>query len=327
MTESAFPSNSDICIIGPAICDVLAGPVSHDPFGRGTQPMEQIRISYGGNGLNEAVILSRLGQPVELISCIGDDETGERVLSFLKRNGVSTKHIVRDRFIPTGVNIVLVDEKGERCFLTNPSGSLRMLSEKHILPQLEQTGKIVCFSGMFISPLLDVPAMERIFKKIRGKPGRILAVDMTSAKHGETIAELRSLLQMVDVIFPNEKELYLLTGKDDPVQGARALVECGAGCAVVKLGARGCILQTRNLTAQIPSWPVARAVDTTGAGDCFAAGFLWAMNNQLPLTDCARFACACASCVVERFGATEGLTSLEEPMRRFHMMKKSEQEG
>ena len=60
------------------------------------------------------------------------------------------------------------------------------------------------------------------------------------------------------------------------------------------------------------------AVDSTGAGDCFAAGFLWALSEGMELEACGRFACAAASCAVEQLGATAGIRSVKEPLERYH---------
>jgi sugar/nucleoside kinase (ribokinase family) len=160
--------------------DVLAGPVSPKVFETGSQPMDSIRISFGGDALNEAVALSKLGVSVELISKVGQDEAGERILEYLKKYNVSTECIVREEGLDTGVNIVLIDEAGERHFLTNPEGSLRKLSREDVEPYLTGTADIVSFASMFVSPLMTIPKMKELFTAIK-KQGKLLAVDMTKA--------------------------------------------------------------------------------------------------------------------------------------------------
>jgi len=121
----------DVTIIGAAIIDVLAGPVSDKILTAGSTPMETIRLSFGGDALNEAVILSQLGIKTELVSKVGNDDAGKQVLSFLKDKQVGINVKVEDG-LETGINIVLIDKDGERRFLTNPSGSLRKLAEEDI---------------------------------------------------------------------------------------------------------------------------------------------------------------------------------------------------
>ena len=86
----------------------------------GSTPMQNIRMSFGGDALDEAVAASRLGLKAELISKVGNDEAGKQVLGFLRENKVHTKIKVEDG-LETGINIVLIDPAGERRFLTSPA--------------------------------------------------------------------------------------------------------------------------------------------------------------------------------------------------------------
>lgn len=306
-----------ISVIGAAIIDVLAGPVSEQVFQTGSLACEMSKLSFGGDALNEAVVLGRLGAEVKLISKVGKDEAGARVMDYVVANGLSAAYIQQEEGLQTGMNIVLIDEKGERHFLTNPKSSLRKLSKEDILPYVEEMGDIVSFASIFVSPMLDISAMEEVFKRIKCEPGRILVADMTKAKKGETLEDIKCLLPYIDYILPNEEEIALLTGIKDSKQNAKLLVEAGVGCAVIKCGSRGCIIKTKDTYLEIPAYPVEQVVDTTGAGDCFAAGFLWGLSQGLSLEKCGRLACAVASCAVEQVGATEGVVSGQKALERF----------
>lgn len=313
----------DITIIGNAIVDVLAKTVNASVFETGSQPVENIKLSFGGDALNEAVVLSRLGKKAELISKVGRDEAGSRVLSFLKDSGISADKITVENGLDTSINIVLIDEHGERHFLTNPAGSQRKFAEADIDPYLDSTNDIVSFASIFVSPLLDIPAMTRIFRRIKEKPGRVLVADMTKAKREECLKDLAELLPYVDYILPNEDEIALLTGEKDPYINAKLLIDAGVSCAVIKCGSKGCIIGTGKEIYHIPAYPVKNCIDTTGAGDSFAAGFLWALSEGMPLQECGRFACAAASCAVECVGSTEGVISAQEPLKRYREMQQN----
>ena len=311
-----------ISVFGPVNVDVTARPVDFGKLHTGSLPMEDIRIAYGGDALNEAVVLRRLGAHVELISSVGQDETGDRLVRFLEKEGISGAGINRAADAPTSVNIVLVDPQGERYFLTDPHGSMRRIRREDYLPFLASAGDIICFPGMFVSREMDIPAMEAVVAEARKKPGRILCADMTKAKNGEKLEDLRGILPMIDYIFPNEVEAELLTGEADARKNARLFTEAGVGCAVIKRGARGCVIATRDELLELPAYPVSRAVDTTGAGDAFAAGFVYGLSRRMTLTDCGLFACAAASCIVETAGANQGIRSADEPMARYTELKK-----
>ena len=312
----------DITVIGAAIIDILTGSVSPEVFKTGSMPVKETRFSFGGDALNEAVVLSRFGKKVELISKVGKDSAGDQVRAYIEKEGMDTVSIIREEGLETSANIVLVDEKGERYFLTNPQGSLRKLALSDIEKHIGDAADIVSFASVFVSPLLGIPELEKVFQAVKSKKGRTLIADMTKAKKGEKLEDLKSLLPYIDYILPNESEIELLTGEKDPEKNAELLIQGGVGCAVIKCGAEGCLIRTKDERYKIPAYPVTKVVDSTGAGDCFAAGFLWALSEGMPLKACGEFACGAASCAVEVMGAAEGIVSIDEPMRRFQKIQK-----
>lgn len=308
-------AKKEISIIGAGVVDILVGAVDEKLFSRSTTPMDFIKMSFGGDALNEAIVLSRLGKKVQWISKVGDDDAGKRILNYAAENKLSVECVKVEPGLETGVNIVMVDGNGERHFLTNPRSSLRKLSEEDIAPHFDSMGEIVCFASMFVSSLLDIATTERIFRRIKSKP-RILAFDATRPKNKETLKDLATILSCADYFFPNEAELATLTGEADIQKNISALLDCGLKCAVVKRGGKGCIIATKEAQIEIPAYRVEKVIDTTGAGDCFSAGFLYALSEGWRLEECGRFACAVASCSVEEVGAVAGVTSLEKVIQR-----------
>ena len=305
-----------ISIIGAGVIDILVGAVDEKIFSRSSTPTDFIKMSFGGDALNEAIALSKLGKKVQWISKVGNDAAGKKILNYATENGLDISRVKIESGLETGVNIVMVDSDGERHFLTNPRSSLRKLSAEDILPYVDDMAEIVCFASMFVSPLLDIPTTEKIFRQIKSE-SRILAFDATRAKNGETLDDLSPLLSCADYFFPNEAELATLTGEADVYKNISSLLNHGLKCAVVKCGGKGCIIATESAQIKIPACRVEKVIDTTGAGDCFAAGFLYALSEDWQLEDCGKFACAVASCSVEEVGAVAGVTSLEKVMRRY----------
>lgn len=213
-----------------------------------------------------------------------------------------------------------MDEAGERYFLTDPESSLRTLEPADILPKLEGAGKICCLASMFVSERLPFPEVTKLFRFLKDS-GRTVCMDVTKRKHGETISDLRALLSCVDILFANAEEASLLTGTADPAGSARMLREAGVRCAVVKTGKKGCIVCAEDAFFSVPAFPNARCVDTTGAGDTFAAAFLYAWSEGYSLTDCACFANAAASTAVEHTGAVDGVTDPDKILRRFRAVR------
>ena len=225
--------------------------------------------------------------------------------------------------IPTGTNIVLVDPKGERSFITAPGSTLRQFYPADVPDAALRPGGILCFASIFVSPLFDVPAMTSLFRSIKEKGG-LLCADMTRCKNGETLEDIRPALAYIDYLFPNYEEARAVSGRDTPEDIADAFLDCGLSCLVLKLGSKGCFLKNRQTAALVPAFPDARCIDTTGAGDNFAAGFLYALSEGMDPVECARFACAAASLAVESVGACTGVRSLEQVLDRYQNMPLAE---
>lgn len=312
----------DFTIIGAGVLDVLARPVDASVFRTGSSPAQDIAISFGGDALNEATILGRLGKNVQFMTVLGQDDAGAMILEHLKRSRIPTDCVVQSAGFPTGINLVLVDEHGERSFITNPNSSLRMLAPEHIDPDRLSLAPILCFASIFVSPRFTPQDLAVIFRQAKER-GCIVCADMTKRKHQETLDDLSRALSYVDYIFPNHEEACLISGKQDPEEAADAFLDHGVGCVVIKLGARGCLVKTASEHHLIPAWPHTNCIDTTGAGDNFAAGFLYALSEGMPLPACAQFANAAASIAVESVGATTGIQSLEQILPRFARMSQN----
>ncbi len=308
---------STVSVIGAAVVDVFAGPVDKGIFEKDSVPAGNVGMSCGGDALNESVILSDLGIETELISLLGDDEAAGTICRCLKARGVDASKITRDRNIATGMNIVLVDDKGERYFITNPDSSLRKLSKEHIMKYIKDMGNIVSFASIFVSPKLTISDMEEVFKAVKSKPGLILVADMTTAKNGEIVKDIEILLKYVDYLIPNEKEAYILTGEADPKKCASILLEHGANTVIIKCGKNGCIYKSSSEEGSVHAYPAAKVIDTTGAGDSFVAGFITGLSKGLNLRNSCMYGCAVASVVVEHMGTRCKEAILSETDKRY----------
>ncbi len=195
------------------------------------------------------------------------------------------------------------------------------MDKSDIWPFLDTESDIVSFPAMFVSPLLDIGALSEIFEKIKSSPGRILAVDMTKPKNGETLDDLKECLKYADYIFPNESESCMLTGKNDPYENAKLFADAGVKCVVIKRGAAGCLIYEGGRYIEVPACPDVKVTDTTGAGDSFAAGFLYGLSKGYTTEECGRFGNAVASCVVEGLGAAYGMESAQKPLERFKKIR------
>ena len=291
----------NIMIIGAAIGDVLVYPASPEVFVSGSHPAREILLSTGGDGLNEATALAGLGKDPYLCTLLGRDQMGELVKTHCQTRGIRQDFLRYEADIPTGLNVVLVRENGERSFLTNPSSTLRNLKPCHIPETFPREVGILCLASIFVSPWLGSQELAGIFARAK-KQGITVCVDMTKRKKGETAWDMKEAFSQVDYLFANREEGRLLTGKEEPEEIADVFLECGAGCAVIKNGEKGCYLKNEEEAFAIPGFSV-ECVDTTGAGDSFCAGFLYGLSEEKDLYTCGLYGNACGALAVRQVGA------------------------
>lgn len=293
---------SEITIIGAAILDVLVSPADPGVFQSGSSPADRISMSFGGDALNEAMVLSHLGKGVQLQTVLGDDMQGEMIRRKCEELGISLpESCVRDA-LRTGINVVLVQPGGERCFLTDRGGSLRRLTMEDLELQFPRSTKVVSFASIFVFPELGSHQLAEIFSAAK-QQGKIVCADMTKRKNQERPEDMAEALRYVDYLLPNEEEACLFTGCAGAEEAAEALLAAGVGTVVMKLGSRGCLVASKKETYRIPAVPDVKCVDTTGAGDSFAAGFLFGLSEDWEVRRCAEFANACGAGAVTQLGA------------------------
>ena len=295
---------AEILIIGAAIIDVLVRPAGEEVFRTGSFPAEDIRMSVGADALNEATVLARLGERVRLVTVIGDDQAGRYLLEHCRREGILLMDGCVQKSLVTGINVVLVSPDGRRSFLTNARGSLRKLGLKDIPLPFPDPVKIVCFASIFVFPQIGARELQCIFAQAK-RQNKIVCADMTKCKNQETLEDMAEAFSYIDYLLPNDEEAMLLTGKETAALAAEAILETGVGNVVVKCGKSGCLVMNRNESYMVPGKEGVMCVDTTGAGDSFAAGFIFALSKGCSLRECAEYGNECGAKAVAVMGATE----------------------
>ena len=307
---------SEMMILGAAISDVLISPARAEMLNRSSTPA-QIRMTTGGDALNESTVLARLGHKTALGTVLGADAMARLIEAHCAHEGIQLISKVYPE-MDTGVNVVLVHENGERSFITNPKGSLRKLSLSDAMEILDSAAfadcRIFCLASMFVSPELRAEDMEKLFSFAHEK-GKIVCADSTRRKNGETLKDVSGALAQLDYFFPNAEEAQVLTESASAEEAAKKLVDAGVRNAVIKCGGAGCLIVNARETMHIPSFKT-HCLDTTGAGDTFSAAFQAAILEGRDLKACGAFACAAASVCIEKLGATTADLNRAEIERR-----------
>ncbi|WP_432453784.1 MULTISPECIES: carbohydrate kinase family protein [unclassified Agarivorans] len=300
-------SNIDVICVGAAIVDIPLQPVDKNMFDIDSYPLERISMTIGGDAINEATIISRLGHKTALISRVGNDAPGNFILEACNRERIDIEDLVVDGDIDTSINVGLVTKDGERTFVTNRNGSLWKLNLKDIDFSRFKQAKLLSLASIFNSPLLNGHALVQIFSAAKAE-GLTICADMIKPRLNETLADIREALAYVDYLFPNFEEAKLLTGESELEGIADTFLACGVKTVVIKTGKQGCYIKNAAQTLLVPAVQGITAIDTIGAGDNFASGFISGILEGMPLAECARFANATAAISVLYVGATTGVT-------------------
>jgi sugar/nucleoside kinase (ribokinase family) len=300
MADKTIPG---VLCCGNLVRDILVAPVAVPAW------VDSIEETFGGNGANTSYALARLGTPVRLMGTLGSDEPGDRIVATLQTAGVDMAHVNRSPR-PTPSTVVLVNHSGARALLHRPGASQDAFADAvELTPDLIAGCTRSHLANVFALPALR-PQAGDLAARAR-QAGMSVSIDTGWDARGEWLGVLGPCLPHVDLLFVNEDEARELTGARDPAEAARAFKERGAITIVVKLGAAGCVVVHGQETVASPGFGVP-VVDTTGAGDCFAGGFLAALQRGLSYAGAARFANAVGALSVQKLGSTAGLLGYDE---------------
>ena len=286
-----------VLCVGDIMLDVSA--VIGSSILPGVETRATISTQGGGAAANVASWLSVSGTPTYLIARVGDDTAGQTVLAELDKYGVEhSQTMIPD--VNTGVVIVLVDALGERTMFPD-SGANSGLSLADLPPLDEITA--VYLSGY---PLVNPKSREGALDILRSVKERGLPVIFDPSTVGVLLEvgliQVRGWLELVDVVILNEEEAHFLSGKKNPIEAAAELLK-STPLVVIKRGGNGALAQARGSSVVQISAIEAVVVDTTGAGDAFAAGFILVWANGGELVDALNNGAALAAKCVSTLGA------------------------
>ena len=300
----------EVVCLGILVADVIVRPVARLPE-RGTLGLvDSIELRGGGCALNTPSCLAKLGLRAAALGKVGEDTFGDFVLGLLTERGVDASGVLRDRALPTSASVALVDPAGERTFLHVAGANGGIRAEE--LGSLPFAGRALHIAGALVLDALDGEPTAALLAEARRR-GIQTSIDTVFDGSGRWERVLPALPHC-DLVTPALREAQAITGEQSPARVAARLLELGARVAAVTLGPEGCYVAGDGFTGHVPAVPV-DVVDGTGAGDAFAAGFLYGLLERWPLERCARFANAAGALATTAVGAFEGVGDLEETLR------------
>lgn len=255
----------------------------------------------GGKGSNQAVATARLGAKSSLLAILGTDKLAGIATDLYAAEGVDTTLVTERSERPTGVGIIILNDKGEN-FIILDMGANELMDARSV-----DAGDARIATSDVVMAVLEVPveAAARAMELGR-KHGARTILNPAPAKPLPD-----AIFASVDYLTPNESELRILLGlsPDDPRSSrdlAQELRRRGVRNVVVTLGRTGALILTDDLDVTVPALTV-DVVDTTGAGDAFNSGFAVALAEGRDIVDAVRFGVVCGGIACTRLGVVPSL--------------------
>jgi len=316
MTEPRY----DVIAIGNAIVDVMArcedelieelglnhGGMTLVDADRAQElydAMGPAREISGGSAANTLAGLAALGAQCAFIGQVADDQLGEVFAHDIRAAGIDFDTPARPGDPPTARCLIFVTPDAQRTMNTF-LGASQFLPRQTLNAEAVAAAKVLYLEGYLWDPEEPRAAMRRAIEAARAA-GRQVAFTLSEVfvieRHGD---DFRALIAdgLIDILFANHHELEALTGTLDFESGIAAL-HGKVPTLVVTRSAEGAVAISYGERAEVPAEPIDEVVDTTGAGDLFAAGFLQGHVNGRPLATCLRMGAICAAEVISHYGA------------------------
>lgn len=293
---------SQLLCIGDVMLDVIA--VLQTKINYGSDTPSKISTHGGGAAGNVASWAQISGAPTQIVARVGNDSAGMAVMAEFDALGVAHGDCVLPG-AQTGVVVVLVDPNGERTMFPE-SGANSGLSMKE-LPSLEGV-EIVYLSGYALLDELSRPGVLEMIEEIHTSHIPIFFDPATVGGMSQVdVTEIKSWLPHMSALFMNEEEATFLTGFTHRESALNALLEFSP-TAIIKCGSQGAVGKTRD--GEIISIPAAptHVIDTTGAGDSFAGGFIATWLKDRDLQRCMEAGATTAARAVAIIGARPHVT-------------------
>ena len=299
----------DVICIGTAIVDSIIRGFDPEPVSATGYRAESGSLCAGGEAVNESAAFSKLGMKTAVLCSLGNDPAGDMIAGELSRNNVDTDLIVRSDDHPTPVTTMFVDENGNRKSITNGAHDYNFHPERYT--DHLRDARAVIMGSLFRAPFNDPDVIGSVVRE--AKKNGVLTVADTKLPNFRKLSldDISDSLPYIDCITPNEDEGRYYTGKDDPEEMADAFLERGAGSVIVKLGGKGCFYKNEVTAMRIPAFDI-DAVDATGAGDNFIAGFVSEILRGNTVNDALVFASACGAICSSAVGAGTALKNRDQ---------------
>ncbi len=299
----------ELICVGTALVDSIIKGFDPEPISASGFRAVSGSLNVGGEAVNEAMAAAKLGVRTAILCALGEDQAGDMVSGALERCGVGLDLIVRSAEHPTPVTTMFVNDDGTRKSITNEAHRYNFHPERY--SEKLAGARALILGSLFRAPF-DDPEIIRSMLSAAKEAGQTVFADTKLPNFRFLkLDDIRDCLPLIDFITPNEDEARYYSGKTEPAEMAGVFLDYGVRNVIIKLGGKGCYFRNREGELFLPPCEI-DAVDATGAGDNFVAGFAAEILRGAELPEALRFANACGAICTTAVGAGTALKSREQ---------------
>jgi len=302
-----------ILCIGDMVADIFASPLTRLPEPGEHLLTDEIAVYPGGNALNTAIALRRMGEPVAIAGSVGDDALGKLLLNQLHSLGLDVRGVRREQQGQTASTFILRIQGEDRRFIHAPGVGAEFSGEHVSMDFLPDNG-IVLVGGYLKLGAWNDEALANLLYQAHQRNCRIVFNVCISQGSGVDPSRCLRLLEHVDVFVPNEDEARIITGETTLASQAKVLRRAGARTVVITRGQQGLYADDGVRTVEMGVFRVPM-VDPSGCGDCFTAGIVAAQGRDWDMVRMLEFASAVGALGATALGCTSGVPSFAEVER------------
>ena len=299
-----------ILCIGDMVADIFSSPLERFPEPGQLGLTDEIAVYPGGNALNTAIALSRMGEQVAIAGSVGDDALGSLLLNQLQSLGLDVSGVHLEPQGQTASTFIFRIQGEDRRFI-HALGVAAEFSGEHVSMDLLPDNGIVLVGGYLKLGAWNDEGLIKLLYEARQRNCRI--VFNVCIAQGSSVDPSRCLrlLEHVDVFVPNEDEARIITGETTLAGQAKALRQAGAHTVVITRGQQGLFADDGVQTIEMGVFRVPM-VDPSGCGDCFTAGIVAAQGRDWDMLRTLKFASAVGALGATALGCTNGVPSFAE---------------
>ena len=305
----------DVICAGIATWDTLFSGIDSDLMEVDGIQAKGYTASSGGDAVNAAVNMARLGIRTAVCASVGNDNARDLIMRELQAAGADTQWITVHEHLNTAAPVLLIDHQGERHIVRVPDNANHFFDNTMVPFELMDQASHLHLASANVLNRLDGQPLGQLFKDAKAH-GLSTSLDASYDRSGNWMKNIETALQYCDIFVPSIQEAAIYAGSHDIEEISSFFSQYPLKIFGIKLGEKGVYLTDFKESVHLPTLYRGKPVDTTGAGDAFLAGFVSAWVRGYDMRSCGLLGSAQSASVLGSIGANRSAGTWDDALKR-----------